>query len=160
MNKPLRLKVQNRFKFLVIIFLSFAVSAQLREPSNNEERFLELRGTILGVKSLKIICNKHFPQYLEQNEVAYNTWEEKFNKYLVEVKRQFSLWITVQANKEKKQESEIIKIVDNYMMDGQNQSEKKRLKEYENFNNSCKSYPEYLESQFTDIKLIIENYKN
>ena len=146
------------FKLLVVIFLSLSVSAQIstRPPSNNEEKFMHLNGAIFGIKSLKIICSKNFPEYINQNELAYNKWKLRFNKHIEEVKIQYSYWLEVQASKENINVSEIKKVLDNYMLAGQNQNELKYLKNYDNFKSTCKNYPQHLESELTNIQLIVE----
>jgi len=147
-----------KFKLLVVIFLSLSVSAQIstRPPSNNEEKFMHLNGAIFGIKSLKIICSKNFPEYINQNELAYNKWKIKFKEHIEEVKIQYSYWLEVQANKENINVSEIKKVLDNYMQAGQNQNEIKYLKNYDNFKSTCKSYPQHLESETTNIQMIVE----
>jgi hypothetical protein len=143
---------------LLIVFLSLSVSAQIltRPPENNEEKFMHLNGAINGVKSLQIICNKHFPEYIKQNEHAYIKWQIKFSKYIEEVKLQYSYWVELQANKENVKVSEIKKILDSYMLTGQNQNEQNYLKKYKKFKTVCESYPEHLESKTTNIQLIVE----
>ena len=101
MIKPQKNKPYTRFKYLVFIFLSLSVSAQIstRPPANNEEKFMHLNGAIHGVKSLKIICNKNFPEYIKQNENAYDKWKTRFKMYIEEVKIQYSHWVEVQVVK-------------------------------------------------------------
>jgi hypothetical protein len=154
----LRNRPYKKFKYLAVIFLSLSVSAQIttRPPANNEEKFMHLNGAIRGVKSLQIICTKNFPEYTIQNKNAYNKWQIKFNKYIEEVKIQYSHWVEVQASKENVTVSEIKKVLDNYMLAGQNQNERNYLKKYAYFKTVCASFPEHLESKTTNIQLIVE----
>jgi hypothetical protein len=162
MIKYLRNKPFKGFKWLTAIFLSLSVSAQIsmRPPANNEEKFMHLNGAIRGVKSLQIICNRNFPEYIKQNEQAYMKWSLKFKKYIDEVKIQYSHWIEVQATKENTKVSEIEKVLNNYMLAGQNQNERNYLKKHDNFKNVCENFPKHLESKTTNIKLIVEKLNN
>lgn len=156
-NRPYK-----RFKYLAVIYLSLSVSAQITTspPANNEEKFMHLNGAISGVKSLQIICSRNFPDYIEQNERAYDKWQFKFKKYIDEIKIQYSYWIEVQASKEKVNVSEIKKVLDNYMLAGQNQNERNYLKKYGHFKTVCANFPEHLESKTTNIRLIVEELNN
>ena len=162
MIKPLKYSPCKWFKLLAVIFISFSVSAQFstRPPINNEEKFMHLNGAIHGVKSLLTICNKNFPEYIKQNKQAYNKWQKKFKIYIEEAKLQYSYWVEVQASKENSKVSEIKNILDNYMLAGQNQNERKYLKKYNHFKTVCKGYPEHLGSKTTNIQLIVEELKD
>jgi len=162
MKINLRNKFNNGNKFLVCLFLSVSVSAQIttRPPVNNEEKFMHLNGAIRGVKSLQIICSKNFPEYIDQNERAFDKWQFKFKKYIDEVKIQYSHWVEVQAGKENIEISKIKTILDNYMLAGQNQNERNYLKKYDHFKTVCEGFPEHLESKTTNIRLIVEELNN
>jgi hypothetical protein len=158
MINPPRDSPYKRINMLVVMFLSLSVSAQnlIKPLANNEEKFMHLNGAISGVKSLQIICNKNFPEYIKQNNRAYNKWQIKFSQYIEEVKLQYSYWIELQANKENIEASEIKKILDNYLLAGQTQSERNYLKRFDRFKTVCKKYPEHLNSKITNIQLIVE----
>ena len=142
---------------LICLFVLISATLHAEQSTDSTGQYEmdlgQVYGAIKAVKYMKEICADSFPEFIHQNEGAYQKWRGKYKLFLQEIEKHFSALLWRESGGDPEKHMELLNNYDNALLgykkglSTQMHNDGKKV-----FRGTCKIYPVYLTTDQTNLE--------